>query len=62
MRLHRMIATMKVPNYRRNFKEEENLRWLVRNLGKENKKHPYFEIVKEELEEKLKNFERLNGV
>ena len=52
--LHKMLSTMKVPGFRRNLKKQENIIWLIDNLKKENQKHPYYEIVIDELREKLK--------
>ena len=54
MNLHKMLSTMKVPGFRRNLKKQENIIWLIDNLKKENQKHPYYEIVIDELREKLK--------
>lgn len=54
MRIEKMLETMDVPNFRRNLKKEENIRWLLRNLHIRNGKHPYFQMTIEALARKVK--------
>lgn len=51
--VEKMLCGMKIPSRRKNIKNNENIRWLLRNLPIQNSKHPNFEMAMKTLEEAL---------
>lgn len=47
---------MYVPAYRRDVSNVANLRWLIRNLGVNNRHHNSYDVVIEEIKRELKDY------
>jgi hypothetical protein len=43
--IKKLLKPMALPERRKDVKNRDNIRWLLRNLGVRNKEHPNFEPV-----------------
>ena len=56
MNLEELLESFNVPQSRKDIKKEENVRWLIRNIGIQNSDNPLLKQVVAELVKCLRSF------